>query len=44
LGGASIGETVFTCAYIEIFFSSTTGREKLKFIWKFSDVLQKQIC
>jgi hypothetical protein len=49
--GATIGETVFTWVYIckiflKIFFSRTTGPEKLKFTGKLSNILeiQNQVC
>jgi hypothetical protein len=45
---ATKGKTNFTCVYIwknifEIFFSRTTGPEKLKFTWKLSDIVQNQV-
>jgi hypothetical protein len=47
LGEATIGETVFTCASIGIFFLifylGTTEYEKLKFTWKLPDIAQNQV-
>jgi hypothetical protein len=46
-GETIIGKTVFICVYIgrylKIFFSGTTEPEKLKFTWKFSDIVQNQV-
>jgi hypothetical protein len=47
-GGATLGETVFSCTYIwkiffKTFFSRTTGLEKLNFTWNLSDIAQNQV-